>query len=63
MIVINYGKNNRYIRSVMLNGQKLGRNWLTQQEIMLGGRLTITASNAPNKIFAIARRFLTSITQ
>lgn len=51
----------RYIQSTKLNGMNLGRNWLTQQEIMRGGKLNITASTMPNKQFGIHNQFITTI--
>jgi putative alpha-1,2-mannosidase len=51
----------RYIRSARLNGNILSRNWLTQQEIMQGGELTISASNKPNKTFGVRQQWITDI--
>ena len=59
--VLNYAPDNRYIHSVTLNGKALERNWLTQEEIMRGGVLRITASGQPNKEFGIKDRFITSM--
>jgi putative alpha-1,2-mannosidase len=56
--VLNFSREAKYIQSVTLNGKTLGRNWLTQEEIMKGGKLIITASNKPNKQFGIKNRFL-----
>jgi len=51
----------RYIRFATLNGKALDRNWITQQEIMRGGDLTIAASTIPNKNFGIKNQWLTSL--
>jgi putative alpha-1,2-mannosidase len=59
--VLNFSKNARYIQSVTLNGKPLGRNWLTQEEIMHGGKLIITASVKPNKKFGINNRWISDI--
>jgi putative alpha-1,2-mannosidase len=59
--VVNYGETHKYIRSVKLNGKDLNRNWLTHQEIMAGGTLTITASDKPNKQFGIANQWISDI--
>ncbi|MEO6522782.1 MAG: glycoside hydrolase domain-containing protein [Mucilaginibacter sp.] len=59
--VVNYGYSNRYIGSVMFNGKVLNRNWLTQQEILTGGSLVITASTQPNQSFGIANQWVSAI--
>lgn len=43
--VENYSLNNKYIKEITLNGKVLNRNYITQKEIMAGGKLTIVASN------------------
>ncbi len=45
--VKNFGDQNSYIKSVKLNGNDLGRTWITQNEIMKGGELVIEASGNP----------------
>jgi predicted alpha-1,2-mannosidase len=40
---------NKYIREVKLNGQKLDRSYITHEEIMSGGTLEFTMSAMPNK--------------
>lgn len=40
---------NKYIQEVKLNGQALGRTYITHQEIMDGGTLEFTMSAQPNK--------------
>jgi len=51
----------RYIRSVSLDGKLLGRNWITQQEIMQGGSLVIAASTIPNKDFGSKNQWITQL--
>ena len=38
---------NRYVASVLLNGKPLGRTYITHDEIMAGGELTLTMSGTP----------------
>lgn len=45
--VKNFSDKNLYIRSVALNGKLLGRNWISQKELMAGGKLVFTASDQP----------------
>jgi len=59
--VLNFRKNARYIQSVTLNGKTLDRNWLTQTEIMQGGKLILTASEKPKKQFGIKNLWLSGI--
>jgi predicted alpha-1,2-mannosidase len=42
-------KENKYIQEVKLNGQALGRTFITHQEIMAGGTLEFTMGAQPNK--------------
>ncbi len=56
--VENYADKNCYIRQVTLNGKNLNRNWLTQEEIMAGGKLVITASNTPEKSWGAQNRWI-----
>lgn len=46
--VENYSAGNRYIKKVTLNGKELNRNYLTHQEIMAGGAMSVEASDTPN---------------
>lgn len=46
--VANYDEKNCYIDELFLNGKKLDRNWITQEEITQGGNLTIKATYKPN---------------
>lgn len=59
--VQNFNSHNKYIYSIKLNGKGLSRNWLTQQEILKGGYLIVTASPVPNKTFGIANQWITAI--
>lgn len=45
--VKNFSDKNMYIRSVALNGEVLGRNWISQEELMAGGKLVFTATDQP----------------
>ncbi|MBN8880675.1 MAG: glycoside hydrolase family 92 protein, partial [Sphingobacteriales bacterium] len=59
--VKNFKPANKYIQSVSLNGRNLDKNWITQDEIMKGGRLVITASDKPNKAFGIRNQWMTTL--
>ncbi len=45
--VKDFSDRNIYIKEVRLNGKKLERNWLRQEEIMNGGTLEFVASDRP----------------
>jgi predicted alpha-1,2-mannosidase len=45
----NNSKDSVYVRSVSLNGQKLGRLFLTHDEVAAGGTLTFEMSDAPDE--------------
>ncbi|MES2828858.1 MAG: glycoside hydrolase domain-containing protein [Bacteroidota bacterium] len=47
--VENFGARQKFIKSVSLNGKELKRNYITQEDIMAGGKLTIVASDVPIK--------------
>jgi len=49
ILTTNNSKENKYIKSIVLNGQKLDRNYITHQEILQGGEFVFTMSNLPNK--------------
>ncbi|UYQ94470.1 glycoside hydrolase family 92 protein [Chitinophaga horti] len=51
----NFSDKNVYIAKVELNGKVLSRNYLTQEEIVKGGTLVITASAQPVKTQATER--------
>ncbi|MCC9138675.1 glycoside hydrolase domain-containing protein [Pontibacter silvestris] len=59
--VENYADTNPYIKQVTLNGKNLERNWLTQEEVMTGGRLIITASDKPEKSWEVENRWIPSL--
>lgn len=59
--VPNYVEGRKYIQSVVLNGKKLNRNWLTHQEIMSGGTLVITAADKPNEQFGVNDQWVSDI--
>jgi putative alpha-1,2-mannosidase len=59
--VPNYVEGRKYIQSVVLNGKKLNRNWLTHQEIMQGGALVITAADKPNEQFGLSEQWVSDI--
>lgn len=45
-------KENIYIQSATLNGEELGRSYITHAEIMAGGELVFNMGNQPNKEWA-----------
>jgi putative alpha-1,2-mannosidase len=47
--VKNFSDRNIYIKSVELNGKVLGRNWISQKELMEGGKLVFTATDQPQE--------------
>ncbi len=51
---LNQGKENIYIQSVSLNGEDIGRSYITYDEIMNGGELVFEMGNTPNKEFGKA---------
>ncbi|AYL96751.1 glycoside hydrolase domain-containing protein [Mucilaginibacter celer] len=59
--VPNYVEGRKYIQSVTLNGKKLNRNWLSQQEIMQGGTLVIIAADKPNEQFGVTEQWISDI--
>ncbi len=48
VIAANNSPQNLYIQSAMLNGQRLNRSWITQDEIANGGQLRLTMGSKPN---------------
>ncbi len=46
---INNSKNNKYIQSIVLNGENVYRNYIRHDEIMQGGKLIFTMGKSPNK--------------
>lgn len=53
--VENYHPQNRYIKTVVLNGKELKRNYITHEDIKKGGTLKIVASKEPAKDREIER--------
>ena len=49
VIAANNSARNLYIQSAMLNGQRLNRSWITQDEIAKGGQLRLTMGPKPNE--------------
>ncbi|RZL15748.1 MAG: alpha-mannosidase [Pedobacter sp.] len=47
--VQNFSANSKYIKQVLLNGKAFNRNYITQEDINAGGKLTIIASEVPVK--------------
>jgi putative alpha-1,2-mannosidase len=59
--VKNYHKDNFYVKSVIFNGKKIDRNWLTHQEIINGGVLEIETSVNPNLEWGIKDQWISTI--
>jgi len=59
VIVENNNSGFKYIKSMILNGKKLKRNYITHNEIMQGGTLVFIKSELPNKTLKM-RNALTS---
>lgn len=59
--VNNYDKNNYYIKSVVFNGKKIDRNWLTHQEITTGGDLQIETSSEPVYEWGIKEQWISKV--
>ena len=49
VIANNVSKENKYIQSAELNGKPLNKTYITQKEIMSGGRLVFNMDGTPNK--------------
>jgi hypothetical protein len=45
---------NKYVKSLTLNGKPYNKSYITYDQIMAGGTLTFLMSNEPNKLFASA---------
>lgn len=52
IIAHNASPSNCYIQSATLNGKPLNRWWITQQEVIKGGRLVLELGAKPNKSWA-----------
>jgi len=59
--VKNYNRYHFYIKSAVLNGKPITRNWLTHNEISQGGNLIIETAAEPNTNWGIKEQFITSI--
>ncbi|HMG08347.1 MAG TPA: glycoside hydrolase domain-containing protein, partial [Mucilaginibacter sp.] len=59
--VENYSASCRYIQSAILNGKPLNENWISQQELMKGGKLIIMASEKPNKSWGRENQWVSAI--
>lgn len=57
--VKNYNPEHYYIQSVIFNGKKINRNWLTQKEIGNGGKLIIKTGSKPNKNWGVNNQYIT----
>lgn len=61
ILVSNYHKDHFYVKSVLLNGKPLYRNWLTHQEIMDGGKLVMETDSVPNQKWGVDTPYRTKI--
>jgi putative alpha-1,2-mannosidase len=59
--VINYHKDNFYVKSVVYNGKKIKRNWLTHEEIINGGELQIETSSEPNLEWGTKEQWISKV--
>ncbi|MFT6843365.1 MAG: putative alpha-1,2-mannosidase, partial [Psychroserpens sp.] len=59
--VTNYHKDNFYVKSVVFNGKKIDRNWLTHEEITNGGTLQIETSVKPNLKWGSKEQWISEI--
>lgn len=61
--VENYSPSNRYIKKAIFNGKELNRNYITQNDIMPGGTLVITASDKPDKTWGTGNEWISKVNQ
>ncbi len=54
VVAKNNSANNPYIQSATLNGQPITRSWISQADIVSGGKLVLTMGPTPNKNFGSA---------
>jgi predicted alpha-1,2-mannosidase len=54
VIAKNNSSQNLYIQSATLNGRPLTRSWISQKEIVSGGKLVLTMGPTPSKTFGSA---------
>ncbi len=59
--VENYSDNNKYIKSVTLNGKQLNRNYITHEEIMGGGKLVFVATGKPDLNWGINNQWISEV--
>jgi putative alpha-1,2-mannosidase len=59
--VINYHKDNFYVKSVVFNGKKIVRNWLSHQEIVSGGVLEIETAAKPNLSWGVKEQWISTM--
>lgn len=59
--VQNYNKDHFYIQSAYLDGKKLNRNWLTQQEINEGGILIVEIGPEPNREWGAENQWISKV--
>ncbi len=59
--VKNFAPGNKYLHTLTLNGKSLNRTWLTQEEIVKGGKLVIETASVPNKQLGKDNIWLTSL--
>ena len=59
--VENFSDDNKYIKKVILNGKELERNYITHEEIMSGGELTIVASDKPAQNWGTQNQWISEI--
>ncbi|WP_291871121.1 glycoside hydrolase domain-containing protein [Maribacter sp.] len=57
----NYHKDNFYVKSVVYNGKKINRNWLTHEEIISGGELQIETSSKPNMEWGTREQWISTV--
>lgn len=59
--VKNFGPDRRYIQAATLNGKPYNRNWISQDDLMKGGSLVITAGDTPNQQWGIHDQWVTGL--
>ncbi len=59
--VSNYNKDHFYIKSAILNGRPIERNWLSYKEIMKGGELVLETSDVPSESWGIKDQWITKM--
>ncbi|WP_147676679.1 glycoside hydrolase domain-containing protein [Algibacter pacificus] len=59
--VKNYHKDHFYVKSVILNGKKINRNWLTHKELINGGSLEIETAAKPNVEWGVKAPWISAL--